>query len=224
MKIQYNASEVWLSYAMNSKIPIPSNRNRTNTSPFTLVLASASPRRQALLRNAGLRFRAVPSGIKEHPPRPGERRAAYAIRLATEKARSIISRVGDNAVILAADTIVCIGGKVLGKPKSALEARQMLRLLSGRTHSVITGVVMLDCRNHRSVQWSERTLVRFAQLSELDISEYIRSGEPFDKAGAYAVQGKAGKFVARIEGCYFNVMGLPIGRVYREFQKMGLKR
>jgi septum formation protein len=205
---------------MNNGKP-PSRQIRKNPhAPFRVILASSSPRRREILRNAGISFRSVPSEVHEPPPRPGERRSSYAIRLAREKARSVISKAPSNAVILAADTIVCVGREILGKPRSKSEARRMLRLLSDRSHWVITGVVLVSRATGQSIHWSERTRVTFSRLSERDIEAYTNSREPFDKAGAYAVQGRASKFVTRIEGCYFNVMGLPISSVCRELRKL----
>ncbi|MBZ5534419.1 MAG: Maf family protein [Acidobacteriia bacterium] len=187
---------------------------------FEVVLASSSPRRRQILRNAGIRFRTKASHVVEGPRRVRERRSAYAIRLAMEKARSVVAGVSPGVVILAADTIVCVGGRILGKPSSRGEARRMLRLLSGRSHWVITGVALICPDTRQSFRWSERTRVTFSRLSKKNIEAYIDSGEPFDKAGAYAVQGLASKFVTRIEGCYFNVMGLPIASVSRELKRI----
>jgi septum formation protein len=178
--------------------------------PFEIILASESPRRIEILRRAGLRFHLARHNTHERPPLPGERRSTYAARLALEKAQFVARGLSHNAIVLAADTIVCIHGHVLGKPGSAEEARHMLRLLSGRTHSVITGVALVDCLTSRSYRWAEHTQVTFARLTEKQISDYVRSGECFDKAGAYAIQGRAKRFVTGVEGCFFNVMGLPI--------------
>lgn len=189
-----------------------------------LILASSSPRRREILRRAGIRFRCVPSKVRERPPRPRESHTAYAMHLAREKAYSVMPLVPKDVVILAADTVVGIQSHILGKPRSRAEARRMLRLLSGRSHWVITGVVLMDRKTNHSVCWSERTRVTFSTLADDTIDTYISSREPFDKAGAYAVQGLASKFVTRIEGCFFNVMGLPIGGVYRELRKLARRR
>ncbi|MBZ5554317.1 MAG: Maf family protein [Acidobacteriia bacterium] len=198
--------------------------SRDQEGRLEIILASSSPRRRQILRNAGIRFRSMPGEVVEGPRRSGERRSAYAIRLALKKARSVVADVSPDAVILAADTIVCVGGKILGKPRSRGEARRMLRLLSGRSHWVITGVALICHATHRSLRWSERTRVTFSPLSETDIESYIDSGEPFDKAGAYAVQGLASKFVTRIEGCYFNVMGLPVASVSEALRRIAAGR
>jgi nucleoside triphosphate pyrophosphatase len=191
---------------------------------FEIILASSSPRRRQILRNAGIRFRSVPGDVVEGPRHPGERRSAYAMRLALQKARSVVADVPPKAVILAADTIVCVGGRILGKPRSRGEARRMLRLLSGRSHWVVTGVALICPAAHQTLHWSECTRVTFSRLSEKNIEAYLDSGEPFDKAGAYAVQGLASKFVTRIEGCYFNVMGLPIASVSRALRRIAEDR
>lgn len=125
----------------------------------------------------------------------------------------MLSRVRGPVVVLAADTVVYAKGQVLGKPQSVNQSRRMLKLLSGRSHWVITGVVLFDRKSKRSLQWAEKTRVTFVKMTNEDIDDYLASGEPFDKAGSYAVQGKAAKFVKRIEGCFFNVVGLPLARV-----------
>jgi septum formation protein len=180
-----------------------------------LVLASASPRRREILTAAGIPFRTAVPGIEESPL-PGETPAAYAQRLARDKARALPCTPGD--IILAADTIVVAGGEILEKPRDAEDARRMLRLLSGRAHQVITGICLRT--PDREVVDAETTTVYFAALSDAEISAYVASGEPADKAGAYAIQGLASKFVSRIEGCYFNVVGLPIALVYRHLKSL----
>jgi septum formation protein len=177
---------------------------------FMIVLASGSPRRGEILTNAGIPFvREVPSHIDE-TPRPGEAPRDYVVRLAREKAESVEAR-GDR-IVLGADTTVVIDGQILGKPSSPADAARMLRLLSGRGHEVITGICLRSARIH--VSDAAITRVWFAVLTGSDIAAYAASGEPMDKAGAYGIQGLASKFVERIEGCYFNVMGLPIALVY----------
>ena len=176
-----------------------------------LILASASPRRAELLRNAGIAFTAQPTRIAERQRR-GESPKKFAERLAREKARAIRARK-PKSVVLGADTIVVIRGRVLGKPRDHRDARRMLRLLSGRSHQVTTAVCLAgpsfeDTR-------SETTRVTMRKLSEKEIRDYVSSGEPRDKAGAYAIQGIASRFVSRIEGCYFNVVGLPAPLVDR---------
>ncbi len=191
---------------------------------FPLILASSSPRRREILRNAGLRFRCVESNLEEGSPHRGESPRNYVLRLAREKARSVLMKVPPDAVLLAADTVVCMDHHILGKPRSRAEARRMLQLLSSRVHSVITGVVIWDCSNRRSYEWAERTTVRFHRLTEEEIDRYLETGEPFDKAGAYAAQGRAAKFIQEIRGCFFNVVGLPIAHVYQTLKKISRDR
>jgi septum formation protein len=175
-----------------------------------IVLASGSPRRAEILTNAGIPFvREVPSNIDE-TPRAGEPPQDYVVRLAREKAEAV-EATGDR-VVLGADTTVVIDGQILGKPSSPDDAARMLRLLSGRSHEVITGICLRSARVR--VTDAAITRVWFAALSDSDIAAYAASGEPMDKAGAYGIQGLASKFVERIDGCYFNVMGLPIALVY----------
>jgi septum formation protein len=168
-----------------------------------LVLASGSPRRRELLARLGVRFTVVPADIDE-TPRAGEDPLAYVERLAAEKAAS----VHDGDVVLAADTTVVLDGTILGKPADAGEAAAMLRALSGRAHLVHTGVTAR--RGRRSTTTSATTLVRFADLTADDIAWYVATGEPMDKAGAYALQGAGGVFVVGIEGSASNVVGLPL--------------
>jgi len=180
-----------------------------------LVLASQSPRRSELLRNAGFVFRVRARPVAElraagEPPRE------YAMRLAQAKAEAAWE--GRDEVVLGADTIVVVGDEVLEKPRDVAEARTMLSTLSGRDHVVITGI----CLRHPSgeIVDSVSTRVHFAPLDQDEIGTYAASGEPMDKAGAYAIQGLASKFVDLIEGCYFNVMGLPVPRVYRHLKEL----
>lgn len=176
-----------------------------------LILASASPRRSELLRNAGIVFTIEPADIPEQP-QPDEQRLQYAQRLARDKARAVFARHSDN-VVLGADTIVVVQGHLLEKPRDAPDAARMLRLLSGRDHQVITGVSLIAPGLEQTE--AEVTEVRFSTLSEDEIEYYVGTGEPMDKAGAYAIQGKASRWVECIDGCYFNVVGLPVPRVYR---------
>ena len=176
-----------------------------------LILASASPRRAELLRNAGIAFAVDPARVPEQPI-PGELPIDYAQRLAREKALAVCARHPDEAV-LGADTVVVVDDHLLEKPVDADDAARMLRLLSGCTHQVITGVCLLAPGFERAE--AELTQVTFAELSEEEIAAYIRTGEPMDKAGAYGIQGVASRWVTGIAGCYFNVVGLPVARVYR---------
>ncbi len=175
-----------------------------------LVLASASPRRGEILSNAGIPFmREIPDGIDE-TPKQGEAPRDYVIRLAREKAAAIASGAG--RVILAADTTVVAGSEILGKPSSRADAARMLGLLAGNAHEVLTGICLRS--DHGQIVDASRTRVWFGPMSEAQIEAYVASGEPMDKAGAYGIQGLASKFVTRIDGCYFNVMGLPVSLVY----------
>jgi len=176
-----------------------------------LILASASPRRSELLRNAAIAFTVEPAHVPEQPF-PNENPIDYAQRLARDKARAVFARHPDNAV-LGADTVVVVDEHLLEKPASEQDAARMLRLLSGRSHQVITGVCLVAPAFERTE--AEVTQVVFSSLSEDEIAFYVRTKEPMDKAGAYAIQGIASRWVERIEGCYFNVVGLPLPRVYR---------
>ena len=190
-----------------------------------LILASASPRRAEILRNAGLTFDIFPVGVDE-ALLSDERADDYVRRLAKEKARSALGRVGRDAppaLVIGADTTVVAGGHILGKPASEEDARRMLRLLSAQTHEVLTGLSVIHSRDARSDSDVETTRVSFAHLSESEIEEYLASGEPFDKAGAYGIQGFGGRYVTRIEGCYFNVMGLPLSRLWCMLRNFGWK-
>jgi septum formation protein len=176
-----------------------------------LILASASPRRSELLRNAGIRFSIDPAHVPEQPT-PHEKPLDYAQRLARDKARAVFARHPDGAV-LGADTVVVIIEHLLEKPLDEADAARMLHLLSGQTHQVITGVCVVAPSFERTE--AEVTQVVFSELSEGEIADYIASGEPMDKAGAYGIQGMASRWAERIEGCYFNVVGVPVPRVCR---------
>ena len=193
---------------------------------MTIVLASASPRRQELLTNAGIEFVVRPANIPE-VPLPDESPKAFAERMAQEKARAIRDNVEtayprnqNSLAILGADTVVVIGNEVLGKPANSDDAARMLRLLSGHEHSVITGVC-LSGENFEDVR-SEITIVHFGELSESDIKSYIETDEPMDKAGAYAIQGMASRWISKIEGDYNNVVGLPVDLVLQMLREHGV--
>jgi septum formation protein len=174
-----------------------------------IVLASASPRRQELLKNAGIEFVVKPANIPEVRHR-GEAPKAFAERMAKEKARAVWA-MNQNAYVLGADTIVVVDDVVLGKPEDEHDAARMLRLLSGRKHQVITGVCLIgtDFEDARS----ETTVVHVSALADTDIRGYVATGEPMDKAGAYAIQGAASRWISKIEGDYSNVVGLPVALV-----------
>lgn len=183
-----------------------------------LVLASASPRRQELLRNAGIPFEVQPAHTPEDPL-AGEGAKECAERLSREKALAIAEQ-RPNDVVLGADTVVVIDGQILGKPTNAADAARMLRMLSGREHQVITGICLVT--SGRCSVASEITVVAMSEISEREIADYIASGEPMDKAGAYAIQGIASRWIPRIEGDYSNVVGLPVALVCRMLRKQGL--
>ena len=176
-----------------------------------LILASASPRRKELLTQAGFTFEVRAAHLNEDP-RPEEDPIAYVTRLAREKAQAVFDAGGNaEAVVLGADTTVTLDNNMLGKPEDAADAARMLRLLSGRTHRVITGVAVVTAR--RVEVAAEVTGVSFLTLSDEEIAAYVATGEPMDKAGAYGIQGRAARWIPRVEGCYFNVVGLPLALV-----------
>jgi len=176
----------------------------------SLVLASASPRRRELLAQLGVAFDVVPSAVPE-VPEPGERPEAFAQRVAREKAAEVARRC-PGRLVLGADTVVVVDGTILNKPQDRADARRMLQMLSGRMHRVLTAVALLGPTGpcDALVVQSE---VEFRPLSSRDIEAYLDSGEPFDKAGAYAVQGLAKKFVVQVRGSHSNVVGLPLDEV-----------
>ena len=182
-----------------------------------LILASQSPRRAELLRNAGIHFEVRPAEVDERL-QGNEQPLQYVQRLAREKALAVLATAPAGTVVLGADTAVVVDGEVLGKPSDAVDARRMLSQLSGRTHEVMTGVC-LAWRGERGDSHVEIdvgvevTEVDFAELTADEIVDYVGSGEPMDKAGAYAIQGRASRWIPRIRGCYFNVVGLPVARV-----------
>jgi septum formation protein len=188
-----------------------------------LILASASPRRADILRNAGLAFEVIRADVDE-TLLPGERAGDYVRRLAGQKARAALERLGRDAppaILIGADTTVVASGQILGKPANDEDARRMLRLLSGQTHEVLTGITVIRSADGYSASQVETTRVSFASLSESDIEDYLASGEPFDKAGGYGIQGIGGRYARRIEGCYFNVMGLPLSRLWSMLRAFG---
>jgi septum formation protein len=192
-----------------------------------LVLASASPRRQELLRNAGIEFAVQAAGVPEQP-RAGEPPVDYARRLAREKALAV-SRLRPGDVVLGADTIVVADGAILEKPLNQQDAVRMLGRLRGRSHQVITGVCLAQLGTSNQELGttfedtrSESTLVSMVEISDGEIQAYVATGEPMDKAGAYAIQGVASRWISRIEGDYFNVVGLPVALVYRMLKERGV--
>ncbi|CDF58128.1 Maf family protein [Thermobrachium celere] len=183
-----------------------------------IVLASSSPRRIELLRNLNLEFDVVPSNFEENInlSNPVE----LVKNFAYNKALDVESRVQKDSLIIAADTIVYKDGEVLGKPKNEIDAYRMLKLLSGQKHEVYTGLSLIY--NGKVINDYECTYVYFKNLSDEEIKYYINTKEPFDKAGAYAIQGYGSIFVEKIEGCYFNVVGLPISKLYDNIKRMGI--
>jgi septum formation protein len=194
------------------------------------VLASASPRRQELLRSAGIPFTTHPAYVAELP-HPGESGRDCAQRLAREKALAAFhNRPTEDDFVLGADTVVVVEGEILGKPRDQADAARMLRLLSGRTHRVITGVCLMGppsrtvsgkLRTGFEDTASRTTLVTMNMLTDEDIAFYIATGEPMDKAGAYAIQGMASRWIPRIEGDYCNVVGLPVALVWKMLRHRG---
>jgi septum formation protein len=191
-----------------------------------LVLASASPRRRELLVQAGFSFEVHPAHIPEDPL-PNEDPIAYVVRLAREKAEAVFAQLSATQLspesaaalqVLGADTTVTLDNHILGKPEDAADAARMLRMLSGRTHRVITGIAVVTSSGTEVA--AEVTAVQFLTLSDEEIAAYIATGEPMDKAGAYAIQGRAARWIPRVQGCYFNVVGLPIALVSTLLESM----
>ena len=182
------------------------------------MLASRSPRRQEILANAGIPFTVRAPSVPEERT-DGEAAEDYVKRLACDKALAV--ECGDDEIILSADTVVVVKDQILEKPRDPLDAGRMLRLLSGCEHQVLTGICLRD--EMRLILDVASTRVRFVPLSATEIQQYVRSAEPIDKAGGYAIQGLASKYVERIEGCYFNVVGLPIALVYRRLKEFGFE-
>jgi septum formation protein len=190
--------------------------------PTKLILASSSPRRAEVLRNAGIEFEVCPANVDEMR-RPGEPAGDYVQRLALEKARAVVSSESstNNFIVIGADTVVVNRGEILLKPDSPEDASRMLRQLSGGVHEVHTGLAVIRMPQKIERVIVEVTSVHFAELSDAEIDSYIATGEPFDKAGAYGIQSLGGRYVARVEGCYFNVMGMPLGRLWATLKEFG---
>jgi septum formation protein len=178
-----------------------------------LILASKSPRRAEILRAAGWTFEALAANIDETRGAT-ETAVDYIRRLALEKAETVARRVG-SGLVLGADTIVQVDGEILGQPQNAADARRMLKLLSAKWHEVLTGIALLNVADNQRLLAHQVTRVRFAEISEAEIECYISTGEPSDKAGAYAIQGRGAIFIEEVQGDYFNIVGLPIRLVYR---------
>ena len=188
-----------------------------------LILASSSPRRAEVLRDAGIAFEVCAPQVEE-AWRPGEAARTMVARLAEAKARATATQVESSkqdCIVIGADTAVELDGEILGKPRDAAHAREMLATFSGRTHHVLTGIFLLRLPDGATRSGVESTSVTFVPLEREEIETYVASGEPLDKAGAYAIQGRAGRFIPRIEGCYFNVVGLPLVRLHALLRELG---
>ncbi len=188
-----------------------------------LILASGSPRRAEILRNAGLSFETQPAYVDESLV-TGERAEDYVLRLAKTKAQiaaAIAAKTSERAFIIGADTTIVCDGRIFAKPENVAQAREMLHALSGKTHEVCTGLAIVRTPDGLQAAGVETTRVTFLPLLPDQIDAYIATGEPFDKAGGYGIQGAGGKFIPRIEGCYFNVMGLPLSRTWQMLRALG---
>ncbi|MCI9525338.1 MAG: septum formation inhibitor Maf [Lachnospiraceae bacterium] len=187
---------------------------------YRIILASASPRRKELLEQVGAEFEIIPAVGEEIITDSSPQQAV--LDLAAQKAAEVAAKVREDAIILGADTVVAFGDKILGKPKNEADAKQMLSLLSGKTHSVYTGVSIVVRQSGESQSYSfyEETEVTMYPLSEQQILSYIRTKEPMDKAGSYGIQGKGAVFIEKIQGDYNNVVGLPIARVFRTLEEV----
>ena len=190
--------------------------------PMKVILASASPRRAEILTVAGIPFVVRASKIDESRL-PGESPENMVERLARAKAEDVARELlpAGPTIILGADTVVVVNGEILGKPGNAATAREMLLKLRGREHRVITGFALLRVQHKQIHVGHETTRVWFSEITDAEIDSYVATGEPFDKAGAYAIQGIAGRYIPRIEGCYFNVVGLPMARVWEAMKDLG---
>ncbi len=186
----------------------------------TIILASASPRRKEILEKTGLKFKVDKSGCEEITD-PGMRPHEIARFLSREKARHVAAKYRD-ALIIAADTLVFLRGRLFGKPCNEEDAKEMLKALSGKAHSVITGFTIIDTASNKELSRSVQSKVFFKRLSRDEIAAYIRSGEPLDKAGAYGIQGLGALLVRRIEGDFFNIMGLPLYALAGSLKKFGV--
>jgi septum formation protein len=194
---------------------------------MNIYLASTSPRRRDLLRRLGLRFQVMTPTASEEPDslglKAGSAPTRYAVACAKAKALSVAERIGAGLVI-GVDTIVVCGKQILGKPRSRAEARKMLNMLSGRTHSVVSGMAVVRMPARSVLTASETTEVSFRKLGKSEIEEYIAGPEPYDKAGAYGIQEQAGVFVSRVSGCLLNVIGLPVPLLLRMLEESGAEK
>jgi septum formation protein len=187
-----------------------------------LILASTSPRRAEILRDAGIAFEVYTPQIDEaRRPHVAAAKIVAGQAEATTRAAAELAGEKNPAVIIGADTAVELDGEIFGKPRDAADAREMLSYLSGRTHHVVTGIYLLSLPDGTARSAVETTAVTFAPLDQKEIDAYVASGEPLDKAGGYAIQGRAGRYIPRVEGCYFNVVGLPLARLYALLGELG---
>lgn len=186
-----------------------------------IILASESPRRKELLEKIGLKFKVIKSNFKEYAD-PKLSPHQLVKKLSLEKAKAVFKNHKDS-LIIAADTFVVCGGRVLGKPKDKKDARRMLSSLSNKSHLVITGFTIIDCSLNKIITKSIETKVRMKKLNDKEINDYIATKEPFGKAGAYAIQEKGSMFIQKIEGDFFNAVGLPIHTIAWELKKLGVK-
>ena len=186
----------------------------------TIILASASPRRKELLEKIGLRFEVEPSNYEEDM-HSGLEPHEFAQKISLEKAKVVASK-HKNAIVIAADTFVVFGGQILGKPHTEEDARKMLETISGNSHSVITGFSIIDTGKNKTLSKSVETKVYVRKLTMAEIDAYVKSKEPLDKAGAYAIQGLGAVIVERIEGDYFNVVGLPLSALTEALKEFGI--
>ncbi|MCS7263309.1 MAG: Maf family protein [Armatimonadetes bacterium] len=191
-----------------------------------LILVSASPRRQELLKQIGVQFEVCPSQIDENLPKQVDEPERLAVELARSKILAASKNL-PNSWLIAADTIVVAGRKPLGKPKSEKEAKKMLKQLSGRTHLVVTGICLALTNSKGEIvrchEGVEKTFVTFRKINDEEIDAYVATGEPMDKAGSYGIQGKAAIFVVKIVGCYFNVVGLPLAKLATLMKEAGIE-
>ena len=186
-----------------------------------IILASKSPRRKNLMRQLGLNFTVIESGIDEKAHSYEGSPPDYAKQLALKKANDVAEKVNEPAIVIGADTIVVINGKILNKPKDSDDARAMLGTLSGNTHTVYTGVAVIDTETKKQIVDVKATNVTFRQLDESEITAYVETGSPLDKAGAYGIQDDFGAvFISHIEGCYYNIVGLPLELLYSMLKRL----
>lgn len=185
-----------------------------------IILASASPRRKQLLKQIGLRFKVEPSNYEENI-RSALEPHELAQKISLQKAEVVASKHKD-AIVIAADTFIVFGGQILGKPGTEKEARKMLKMISGKSHSVITGLSIIDTGKNKKLSKSVETKIHMRKLTPPEINAYVESKEPLDKAGAYAIQGLGAVFVEKIEGDYFNVIGLPLSALTEALKEFGI--